>query len=151
LVEAIDTAGTGDRPQKAMACPTIDHLGIAVQSLEQSIAFYEALGLAVAHRENVVGEKVAVAMLPAGDSRIELLEPTAADSPIAKFLEKRGPGLHHVALRVPDLNAAVSRLKANGARLLNEPRSGAGGHTYVFVHPASAGGVLLELIQESTN
>jgi LAO/AO transport system kinase len=151
LVEAIDTAGTGDRPQKAMACPTIDHLGIAVRSLEQSIAFYEALGLAVAHRENVVGEKVAVAMLPAGDSRIELLEPTAADSPIAKFLEKRGPGLHHVALRVPDLNAVVSRLKANGARLLNEPRSGAGGHTYVFVHPASAGGVLLELIQESTN
>ena len=134
-----------------MVCPTIDHLGIAVRSLEQAIAFYEALGLAVAHRESVVAEKVAVAMLPAGDSRIELLEPTAADSPIAKFLEKRGPGLHHVALRVPDLNAAVSRLKANGARLLNEPRSGAGGHIYVFVHPASAGGVLLELIQESTN
>jgi methylmalonyl-CoA epimerase len=122
-----------------------------VQSLEQSIAFYEALGLAVAHRESVPTEKVAVAMLPAGDSRIELLEPTAADSPIAKFLEKRGPGLHHVALRVPDLNAALSRLKASGARLLNEPRSGAGGHIYVFVHPASAGGVLLELIQESSN
>jgi LAO/AO transport system kinase len=151
LVEAIDKAGTFDRPRKAMVCPTIDHLGIAVQSLAQSIAFYEALGLVAAHRESVPGEKVAVAMLPAGDSRIELLEPTAADSPIAKFLEKRGPGLHHVALRVPDLNAAVSRLKANGARLLNEPRSGAGGHIYVFVHPASAGGVLLELIQESTN
>jgi LAO/AO transport system kinase len=151
LIEAIEKAGAVDRPQKAMACPTIDHLGIAVRSLEQSIAFYESLGLAVAHRENVVAEKVAVAMLPAGESRIELLEPTAADSPIAKFLEKRGPGLHHVALRVPDLNSAVSHLKANGARLLNEPRSGAGGHIYVFVHPASAGGVLLELIQENAN
>jgi LAO/AO transport system kinase len=154
LVEAIDSVGAAtvrERWQAALPAPTIDHLGIAVRSLEQSIAFYEALGLAVADRENVVAEKVAVAMLPAGDSRIELLEPTAADSPIAKFLEKRGPGLHHVALRVPDLHAAVSRLKANGARLLNEPRSGAGGHIYVFLHPASAGGVLLELIQESTN
>jgi methylmalonyl-CoA epimerase len=134
-----------------MVCPTIDHLGIAVHSLAASIAFYESLGLAVAHRETVLTEKVDVAMLPAGDSRIELLEATAPDSPIAKFLEKRGPGLHHVALRVPDLNAAVSRLKANGARLLNEPRTGAGGHIYVFVHPASTGGVLLELIQESTH
>ena len=158
LVEAIDSIGAGprghpvrERWQATPPTPTIDHLGIAVRSLEQSIAFYEALGLAVAHRESVLSEKVAVAMLPAGDSRIELLEPTAADSPIAKFLEKRGPGLHHVALRVPDLHAAVSRLKANGARLLNEPRSGAGGHIYVFLHPASAGGVLLELIQESTN
>jgi len=128
--------------------PTIDHLGIAVTSLEQSIAFYQSLGLAVAHRETVVTEKVDVVMLPAGDSRIELLQPSAPDSPIAKFLEKRGPGLHHIALRVPDLEAAISRLQAGGARLLNQPRTGAGGHTYVFVHPASAGGVLLELIQE---
>ena len=87
-------------------------------------------------------------MLPAGESRIELLEPTEPDSPVGKFLEKRGPGLHHVALKVPDLAAAVSRLRAAGARLLNEPRAGAGGHLNVFVHPASAGGVLLELIQE---
>ena len=129
--------------------PTIDHLGIAVTSLEQSIAFYQSLGLTVAHRETVVTEKVDVAMLPAGDSRIELLEPTAADSPIAKFLEKRGPGLHHIALRVPDLEAAVSRLQAGGARLLNQPRTGAGGHTYVFVHPASTGGVLLELVGQA--
>jgi LAO/AO transport system kinase len=128
---------------------SIDHLGIAVTSLEQSIAFYESLGLAVTHRETVLTEKVDIAILPAGDSRVELLQPAAPDSPIAKFLEKRGPGLHHVALRVPDLNAAVARIKANGARLLNEPLAGAGGHTYVFVHPASAGGVLLELIQES--
>ena len=131
--------------------PTIDHLGIAVTSLEQSIAFYQSLGLAVAHRETVVTEKVDVAMLPAGDSRIELLQPTAPDSPIARFLEKRGPGLHHIALRVPDLDAAISRLQAGGARLLNQPRTGAGGHTYVFVHPASTGGVLLELIQEHTH
>jgi methylmalonyl-CoA epimerase len=97
----------------------------------------------------VAQEKVNVAMLPASNSRIELIEPSAPDSPISNFLSKRGPGLHHVALRVPDLNAAVERLRSSGARLLNEPRAGAGGHIYVFVHPASAGGVLLELIQES--
>jgi LAO/AO transport system kinase len=152
LVEAIQAAAIPIRAatvREQYSAPSIDHLGIAVPSLERSIAFYESLGLAVAHRETVPTERVDVAMLPAGDSRIELLQPTAADSPIAKFLEKRGPGLHHVALRVPDLTAAVARLKANGARLLNEPRAGAGGHTYVFVHPASTGGVLLELIQES--
>jgi LAO/AO transport system kinase len=147
LVAAISGGARVDRPRKTMVCPTIDHVGIAVPNLAGSIAFYESLGLAVAHRETVAAEKVDVAMLPAGDSRIELLQPTAADSPIARFLEKRGPGLHHVALRVRDLNAAVARLKASGARLLHEPRTGAGGHTYVFVHPASTGGVLLELIQ----
>jgi len=128
--------------------PHIDHLGIAVPALDAAIAFYQTLGLSVAHRETVATEKVNVAMLPAGDSRIELLEPISPDSPISKFLEKRGPGLHHVALQVPDLLAAVDRLRAAGARLLNEPRQGAGGHLYVFVHPASTGGVLLELIQE---
>jgi LAO/AO transport system kinase len=158
LVAAIESATSPiraatvrERSPRSASPISIDHLGIAVKSLEESIAFYQSLGLAVAHRESVATEKVDVAMLPAGQSRIELLEPTASDSPIAKFLETRGPGLHHVALRVPDLNAAVSRLKANGARLLNEPRTGAGGHIYVFVHPASTGGVLLELIQESTN
>jgi GTPase len=128
---------------------TIDHLGIAVSNLDTALSFYEALGLSVGHRQTVSTEKVHVAMLPAGESRIELLEPAAPDSTIAKFLEKRGPGLHHVALKVPDLRAAVERLRASGARLLNEPRAGAGGHLYVFVHPASTGGVLLELIQES--
>ena len=128
--------------------PHVDHLGIAVESLVAAIPFYESLGLAVAHRETVTKEKVNVAMIPTADARIELLEPAAADSPISRFLEKRGPGLHHVAVRVPDLNAAVERLKSSGARLLNEPRAGAGGHLYVFVHPASTGGVLLELIQE---
>jgi methylmalonyl-CoA epimerase len=123
-------------------------LGIAVTNLQDSIAFYESLGLSITARETIAAEQVNVAMLPAGASRIELLEPSTPDSPIAKFLEKRGPGLHHVALRVPDLHATVERLQAAGARLLNEPRAGAGGHLYVFVHPASAGGVLLELIQE---
>jgi methylmalonyl-CoA epimerase len=127
----------------------IDHLGIAVKSLDEALGFYrDQLGLDVSLRETVELEKVNVAMLPLGGPRIELLEPTVADSVIGKFLEKRGEGLHHVAIRVPDLNAAVERLKASGARLLNEPRAGAGGHLYVFVHPSSTGGVLLELIQE---
>jgi LAO/AO transport system kinase len=130
---------------------SIDHLGIAVNSLTESIPFYESLGLRATQTELIPAEKVKVAMLPAGDSRIELLEPSAPDSPISKFLEKRGPGLHHVALRVPDLHATAARLRESGARLLNEPRQGAGGHLYVFVHPASTGGVLLELIQENSN
>ena len=154
LLELVSTRDLVSRPwsqPERAASVSIDHLGIAVKSLEQAAAFYESIGLAVGHRETVATEKVHVAMLPAGESRIELLEPSDADSPIAKFLEKRGPGLHHMALRVPDLHAAVERLRASGARLLNEPRRGAGGHLYVFVHPASAGGVLLELIQESAS
>jgi methylmalonyl-CoA epimerase len=127
----------------------IDHLGIAVRSLDAALAFYERqLGFSVSLRETVEREKVKVAMLPAGGPRIELLEATEADSVIAKFIDKRGEGLHHVAVKVPDLTAAVERLKASGARLLNDPRPGAGGHLYVFVHPSSTGGVLLELIQE---
>jgi len=127
----------------------IDHLGIAVQSLEAGLGFYEQqLGFPVSLRETVEREKVNVAMLPAGDARIELLEASEPDSVIAKFIEKRGAGLHHVAVKVPDLVATVERLKSQGARLLNEPRSGAGGHLYVFVHPSSTGGVLLELIQQ---
>jgi methylmalonyl-CoA epimerase len=127
----------------------IDHLGIAVKSLDSALNFYQKqLGFTVSMRETVEHEKVNVAMLPAGGPRIELLEPTTGDSVIAKFLDKRGEGLHHVAIKVPDLNAAVERLRDSGARLLNEPRAGAGGHLYVFIHPASTGGVLLELIQE---
>jgi methylmalonyl-CoA epimerase len=123
-------------------------LGIAVRSLDQALAFWEQqLGLTVSMRETVAIEKVNVAMLPLGEPRIELIEPTEPDSVIGKFLEKRGEGFHHVAVKVPDLAAAVGRLRAAGARLLNEPRAGAGGHLYVFVHPSSTGGVLLELIQ----
>lgn len=139
-------AGRGALPRRAEV--SIDHLGIAVRSIEQALGFYERqLGLKIAMRETVAQEKVHVAMLPLEGSRIELLEPTEAESPVGKFLAKRGEGLHHVALKVPDLNAAVERLRAAGAKLLNEPRMGAGGHLYVFVHPASSGGVLLELIQ----
>ena len=127
----------------------IDHLGIAVRSLDTALSFYEEqLGFSVSLRETVEREKVNVAMLPAGGPRIELLEASEPDSVIAKFIEKRGEGLHHVAVKVADLNATVERLKAQGARLLNEPRAGAGGHLYVFVHPSSTGGVLLELIQK---
>jgi methylmalonyl-CoA epimerase len=126
----------------------IDHLGIAVASIDEALRFYEGvLGMKVAHRETIAHERVHVAMLPAEDSRIELLEASDEDSTIRKFIAKRGPGLHHIALRVDDLAHAIENLKASGAKLLSEPRQGAGGHTYVFVHPSSTGGILLELIQ----
>jgi len=132
----------------AEIAPRIDHLGIAVRSLDQALKFYETqLGLHVAMRDKVEQEKVNVAMLPLGDPRIELLEPSEPDSVIGKFIDKRGEGLHHIAIKVPDLLNSVERLRSAGARILNEPRTGAGGHLYVFVHPASTGGVLLELIQ----
>ncbi|SPE42317.1 fragment of methylmalonyl-CoA mutase accessory protein (part 2/2) [Candidatus Sulfopaludibacter sp. SbA3] len=114
LLDAVNKSGES-RNVARFSPVSIDHLGIAVPALDGAIPFYQALGLTVEHRETVATERVHVAMLPAGDSRIELLEPSAPDSPIAKFLEKRGPGLHHVALRVPDLNAALERLKASGA------------------------------------
>jgi len=126
---------------------SIDHLGIAVKSLAQARKFYELLGLSVSSEETVPHEKVRVAMVPMGESRIELIEATSPDSVIAKFLEKRGEGLHHVALHVPDLPKAVEALKANGTRLMSdEIKIGAGGHHYVFIHPSSAGGVLVELV-----
>lgn len=129
----------------------IDHLGIAVGSIDEALRFYQvALGMGAAMRETVESEKVHVAMLQVGESRLELLEPMDATSTIAKFLEKRGPGIHHIALRVADLSLAVELLRAGGARILNEARIGAGGHRYVFVHPASTGGVLLELIEENS-
>jgi len=128
---------------------TIDHLGIAVKSLAQARKFYEQLGLEVAGEETVEHEKVRVAMVPLGESRIELLEATEPDSVIAKFISKRGEGLHHVAIHVPDLAHAVTTLKASGTRFISEDiKVGAGGHLYVFVHPSSAGGVLLELCQD---
>lgn len=129
---------------------TLDHLGIAVSSLAEAVGWYEQiLGLKVSSYEEIPQEKTRVAMLPVGDSRIELLEPTEPNSPIARFLARRGAGLHHISLRVPDLAAAVARLEQNGVRLVNpEPGVGAGGHRYVFVHPSAAGGVLLELVEE---
>ena len=127
----------------------IDHLGIAVNSLSAAKTIYEKLGLRVSSEETVEQEQVRVVMVAVGESRLELLEATSEDSTIAKFVAKRGEGLHHVCLRVPDLPAAVDRLKKDGMRLVSdEIKTGAGGHQYVFVHPASAGGVLLELVQE---
>jgi methylmalonyl-CoA epimerase len=126
----------------------LDHLGIAVRSLAAGKAIYEKLGLAISPEEIVPGEKVRVVMIPVGETRLELLEATADDSAIAKFIAKRGEGLHHISLRVPDLSAAVAKLKADGVRLIsNDIKTGAGGHRYVFVHPSSAGGVLLELVE----
>ena len=127
----------------------IDHLGIAVNSLSAAKTIYEKLGLKVSSEETVEQEQVRVAMVAVGESRLELLEATSEGSTIAKFVAKRGEGLHHVCLRVPDLPAAVERLKKDGMRLVSdEIKTGAGGHQYVFVHPASAAGVLLELVQE---
>ena len=127
---------------------SIDHLGIAVRSIDEALKFYrDALGANVASRETVQHEHVNVAMLPMSESRIELLEATDSESVIAKFIEKRGEGLHHVALAVADFDRVVANLRESGVRILGEPREGAGGHRYVFVHPQSTGGVLLELIQ----
>jgi methylmalonyl-CoA epimerase len=127
----------------------IDHIGIAVKSLTASKAIYEKLGLAISPEETVEQEQVRLVMVAVGDSRLELLEPTSDSSTIAKFIAKRGEGLHHVCLQVPDLPAAVQRLKKDGVRLVSEEiKTGAGGHRYVFIHPSSTGGVLLELVQE---
>lgn len=127
----------------------IDHIGVATEGIEAATTFYrDALGLAVEEIEEVAEQKVRVAMLPIGESRIELLEPTAEDSPISKFLAKRGPGIHHIAVQVDDIRAALEGLKQKGARLIDEqPRTGAGGCLVAFVHPSSAGGVLIELVQ----
>jgi len=127
---------------------SIDHLGIAVRSLAAAKGIYEKLGLSVSPEEEVAHEHVRLVMVPVGESRLELLEPTSEDSTIAKFIAKRGEGLHHVCIKVPDLPAAVERLKKDGVRLVSEEiKTGAGGHSYVFVHPSSTGGVLLELVQ----
>ncbi|HZT00389.1 MAG TPA: methylmalonyl-CoA epimerase [Terriglobales bacterium] len=127
----------------------IDHLGIAVKSLAAAKGIYEKLGLTVSPEETVEREKVRLVMVPVGESRLELLEATSEDSAIARFIAKRGEGLHHVCMRVPDLGAAVEKLKRDGVRLVSEEiKVGAGGHRYVFVHPSSAGGVLLELVED---
>ncbi len=145
---AADLEGRQRKHRRQAQGWTIDHLSIAVRTLDDALPFYaEDLGLPVLSRETVVHEKVNVAMLPAGEARIELLEALDPTSTIAKFIEKRGPGIHHIAMRVPDLQATIRRLESGGIRLLGTPQRGAGGHLYVFVHPASTGGVLWELIQ----
>ena len=127
----------------------INHLGIATKSIEGALKFWsDALGLENVHTEVVEDQKVRVAMLPVGESRIELLEPTSDDSPISKFLEKRGGGIHHIAVEVEDIRASLAKLKASGMRLIDEtPRIGAENCLVAFIHPSSTGGVLLELVQ----
>jgi len=128
---------------------SLDHLGIAVRSLAAAKGIYEKLGLTISGEEIVESEQVRLVMVPVGETRLELLEPLSESSPIAKFIAKRGEGLHHVSLRVPDLAAAVERLKKDGVRLVSEEmKIGAGGDRFVFVHPSSAGGVLLELVED---
>src|SRR4051812_31038306 len=125
----------------------IDHLGIAVKSLAAAKSIYERLGMQVSPEETVEQEKVRLVMVAVGESPFELLEATSEDSTIAKYIAKRGEGVHHVCLRVSDLDAVVAKLKNDGVRMVsNEIKTGAGGHRYVFVHPQSAGGVLLELV-----
>jgi methylmalonyl-CoA epimerase len=132
--------------------PELDHIGIAVKSIAQARKLYESLGLTVVHEETVEQEQVRTAMIPAGEARIELLEPTSETSPVARFLAKRGEGLHHVALHVENISAALETLKAQGARLISDDiQIGAGGHLYFFVHPSSTGGVLLEICQDSVS
>jgi methylmalonyl-CoA epimerase len=127
----------------------IDHLGIAVNSIQAARGFYEALGLSIAREETVEHEQVRTAMIPMYGGRIELLEPTCEESPVGRFLKKRGEGLHHVALHVGDISGTMEVLKAKGFRLVSDQvQVGAGGHLYFFVHPSSAGGVLLEICQD---
>jgi LAO/AO transport system kinase len=128
----------------------LDHLGVAVKSIAGARGFYEALGLLVSHEETVEHEQVKTAMLPLGESRIELLEATVEDSTIGRFLAKRGEGLHHIAVRVDGIDAMFAQLAKQGVRLTSDAvRVGAGGHRYFFVHPASTGGVLLEIVEDA--
>ena len=127
----------------------IDHIGIAIRQLDEATAIWrDTLGLEVDSTEKIDEQGVCVAMLPIGETHIELLEPLAEDSPVGKFLEKRGPGLHHIAVRVNDIRGTLAQLKNKGARLIDEtPRVGAGGCLVAFIHPSSVNGVLLELVQ----
>src|SRR5436190_22283091 len=127
----------------------IDHIGIATKGIDDALKFWaDALGLENVHTEVVEDQKVRVAMLPLGESRIELLEPTSDDSPISKFLEKRGGGIHHIAVEVEDIEASLAKLTSKGIRLIDEsPPAGAEGCRVAFVHPSSANGVLLELVE----
>ena len=128
----------------------ISHLGIATKGIDEALKFWQdALGLENIHTETVEDQKVRVAMLPLGETNIELLEPTAEDSPIQKFLEKRGGGIHHIAVEVENIEESLAKLKNEGMRLIDEkPRVGAEGCLVAFVHPSSTGGVLMELVQK---
>jgi methylmalonyl-CoA epimerase len=132
-----------------MTVSKMDHIAIVVANLEEARAFYEkALGLSVSHVEEVEAEEVRVAFIPLGETEIELMQPTTLDSGVARFLEKRGPGLHHICLEVEDIEAAMARLRDSGVQMLHEsPVIGSDGRKYVFAHPKSTFGVLIELYQ----
>jgi methylmalonyl-CoA/ethylmalonyl-CoA epimerase len=129
----------------------IDHVAIAVKSLDETLATYKAIwGLEPDHVERGETDRITEATLPVGDAHLQLLEPTDDESTVAKFIEKRGEGLHHIAIRVPDINAALARLKSAGAELIDtEPRIGGGGHLVAFVHPKTTHGVLIELVEHN--
>ena len=132
-----------------MKKPTLDHIGIAVKSLDAA-KIYKALGLSIEHVETVASQGVRTAFLSAGDANVELLEPMSPDSAVAKFIEKRGEGIHHICFRVDDLDAHLGRLKAQGYRLINDaPVPGAHGCRVAFLHPAAGNGVLIELSEKS--
>ncbi|GAB1400469.1 methylmalonyl-CoA epimerase [Aminivibrio sp.] len=130
-----------------MKTKVVDHIGIAVHSIDEALSFWQnTLGIECTGVEEVAEQRVKTAFLPVGDTEIELLEATSEDSPVAKFIEKKGEGIHHLALRVDDLEAALAELKEKGIRLIDEtPRYGAGGARIAFVHPKATGGILLEL------
>jgi len=133
----------------AMKPTVVDHIGIAVNSIRDSLAFWEGtLGIRCTGVEEVAEQRVKTAFLPLKDTEVELLEPTAEDSPVAKFIARKGEGIHHLAIRVEDLEATLAELREKGVRLIDEkPRRGAGGALIAFVHPAATGGILLELSQ----
>ena len=149
LYTAVDELIGQTKWSETIAPRYVDHLGVATKNIDEALKFWsDALGLVNVHSETVEDQKVRVAMLPIGESRIELLEPVSDDSPISKFLEKRGGGIHHIAVRVDDIDALLAQLKSRGVRLIDEnPRIGAEGYLVAFVHPSSANGVLLELVQ----
>jgi methylmalonyl-CoA/ethylmalonyl-CoA epimerase len=130
----------------------IQHLGVAVSSLDEALTFWrDGLGLELEEIEIVADQGVRVAMLPVGESRVELLEAAGAETPVGKFIARRGPGIHHLCLEVEDLRSKLSDLKSRAVRLIDEePRIGAGGALVAFIHPASTGGVLIELTQKGT-
>ena len=127
----------------------LDHIGIATRGIDQAMDLWrDSLGLALQHTEEIAEQGVRVGMISLGETQVELLEPLSDDSPVGRFLEKRGPGIHHIAIRVDDIRAELAKLKEKGARLIDEtPRTGAGGCLVAFVHPSSTGGVLLELVE----
>ena len=127
----------------------IDHIGVAVESIDDALALYQAaFGMTLVHREVVEAQGVEAVLLDVGENHVELLQPLGPDTPVGKYLAKRGPGIHHIAYQVPDINAALEALKAQGVRLIDEsPRVGIRGSLVAFAHPKSTGGVLTEIVQ----